>query len=291
VEAAVACCRFAQYLSAMAAFGGSAFIWLFAPAPLRDPLGAQLRGLLFGAGIALVVSALAWLALTTADISGDWTAAWDASTLRAVLFESAFGPAWAAHFGFCLAAAAALWVNGGERWAPRASLAGIALASLSVTGHASMQAGAIGLLHRANDAVHLLCAGGWLGGLIPFLICLALSADPKQRRDAVAAMMRFSTTGHVAVALLILTGIANIALTSGAPPFPPSTPYRALLSVKILLVAVMIGLAMFNRYALAPRLERDPSAQKMLRANCLQEFALGVVVVGLVSVFGLFDPY
>jgi putative copper resistance protein D len=104
-------------------------------------------------------------------------------------------------------------------------------------------------------------------------------------------MMRFSTTGHFAVALLILTGIANIAMTSGAPPFPPSTPYRALLLVKILLVAIMVGIALFNRYILAPRLGREDSAQAILRATCLGELALGAIVVGLVSVFGLLDPH
>jgi putative copper resistance protein D len=53
----------------------------------------------------------------------------------------------------------------------------------------------------------------------------------------------------------------------------------------------MVGFALFNRYVLAPRLGRDDSAQKMLRATCLGEVALGAIVVGLVSVFGLLDPY
>ena len=46
-------------------------------------------------------------------------------------------------------------------------------------------------------------------------------------------MTRFSFFGHFVVAAIIATGIANIALTSGNPPFPPTTPYRALLDAKI----------------------------------------------------------
>ena len=39
-------------------------------------------------------------------------------------------------------------------------------------------------------------------------------------------------------------------MTSGQLPIPPDTPYRALLDVKILVVAVMIAVAIVNRYAL-----------------------------------------
>jgi copper resistance protein D len=290
VEAALAICRFAHFLSAMVAFGSCAYLWLFAPPALRGALASALRGPLMGAGIVLVVSVLAWLALQSAGMSGDWSAALNLDALRDVLVETAFGPAWLTHFLVCLALAAAFALRGDYRWRIRACLAALALASLSLTGHASMQTGALGVLHRANDAVHLICAGAWLGGLPPFLICLAFSSEPNLRRDALTAMMRFSTSGHVAVPLLILTGIANVALISGALPTTPSTPYRALLLVKVVLVAIMVGLALFNRYALVPRLGPDLPAQKILRVTCLEEVALGVIVVGLVSVFGLLDP-
>jgi len=45
--------------------------------------------------------------------------------------------------------------------------------------------------------------------------------------------MRFSFWGHFVVAAIGATGIVNIALTSGHAPLPPTTPYRALLDVKI----------------------------------------------------------
>ncbi len=103
-------------------------------------------------------------------------------------------------------------------------------------------------------------------------------------------MMRFSFFGHFVVAAIVATGIVNIALTSGHAPLPPTTPYRALLDAKIVVVAAMIGFAVFNRYRLAPRLRKKASALAALRLTSAIEVALGTVVVALVSAFALLDP-
>ena len=89
---------------------------------------------------------------------------------------------------------------------------------------------------------------------------------------------------------LVLTGIANITLISGHPPFPPATPYRQLLDAKIFLVAVIIALALFNRFVVAPRLATGEKALAVLHATTLLEVGLGTIVVALVSVFALLDP-
>ena len=103
-------------------------------------------------------------------------------------------------------------------------------------------------------------------------------------------MMGFSFWGQFVVAAIVLTGVVNIALTSGRPPIPPTTPYRALLVAKIVLVAIMIALAVFNRYVLAPKLKPGATALAVLRATSAAEVLLGSVVVALVSVFALLDP-
>ena len=153
-----------------------------------------------------------------------------------------------------------------------------------------MQTGAEGVLHRANHAVHLVATGAWIGGLIPFAMCLAAYERGNLPREAVRAMTRFSFWGQFIVAAIVLTGAVNIALTSRRPPIPPDTPYRALLDAKIGVVAIMISLAVFNRYVLAPRLKPGASALAVLRATSAIEVALGVVAVALVSVFALLDP-
>ena len=110
------------------------------------------------------------------------------------------------------------------------------------------------------------------------------------RGEAVTAMMGFSFYGHFVVAALVATGIANILFTSGRLPLPPATPYRALLDAKIGIVAVMILLAIVNRYALVPRLKTSVNALSAMRALSLINVALGTLVVALVSVFALLDP-
>jgi copper resistance protein D len=103
-------------------------------------------------------------------------------------------------------------------------------------------------------------------------------------------MMNFSFFGQFVVAALVLTGIVNIALVSGRAPFPPVTLYRELLDAKIVLVAGMIALALFNRFVVAPRLAKGTMALRVLCAASLLEVGLGTVVVALVSVFALLDP-
>jgi putative copper resistance protein D len=62
------------------------------------------------------------------------------------------------------------------------------------------------------------------------------------------------------------------------------------LVVKIIIVAVMISLALFNRFVLAPRLKSSATALAILRSTTVAEAALGCVVICLVSVFALLDP-
>jgi copper resistance protein D len=287
---ALALCRFAHFMAAMLAFGASASLALYAPVKLRRALTPALRPLAFPLSLVLLATAILWLALEAASMSEDWGAAFDPGAIAGVLTDTEFGRAWIAHLAF----AAALVVA--ALFAPRdgsgllAVCAGLLLASLGLVDHAAMQTGVEGVLHRTNDAVHLLMAGAWLGGLIPFVVFLDACGKDHLRSDAVSAMMRFSFTGHFVVAAIVATGIVNIALTSGRAPLPPDTPYRSLLDAKIAIVALMITLAAFNRYALVPLLQRRPAALAALRLTATIEVGLGIIVVALVSIFGLLDP-
>jgi putative copper resistance protein D len=287
---ALALCRFAHFMAAMLAFGASAYLWLYAPDNLRRALTPAIRRLTIGASLVALVSATVWLALEAASMADDWGAATSPETIATVLTHTSFGHTWIARLVLAAALVLASVFALRSDWATISILSALLLASLGLVGHAAMQTGAEGVLHRANHALHLLATGAWLGGLIPFLLCLREYTGDGLRREAVDAMTRFSFFGHFVVAAIIATGIANIALTSGHPLFPPTTPYRALLDAKIAIVAAMIALAVFNRYRLVPRLARKASALAALRLTSAIEVALGTVVVGLVSVFALLDP-
>ncbi len=273
----------------MMVFGASAYLWLFAPADLRSALSPRIRRLAVAASLIALAAACAWLSLEAASMADDPSAAVDPGAIGAVLTDTVFGRAWMLHLALAAALVVAVFVWS-DRWAAIAVLSGLTLASLGLVGHAAMQTGVEGVLHRANHAVHLLGAGAWIGGLVPFALCLDAYARNTLRREAVTAMMRFSVWGHFVVAAIVATGIVNIALTSGHMPWPPTTPYRALLDIKIAVVAVMIGLAIVNRYALVPRLKASANALSALRAISLVNVALGTLVVALVSVFALLDP-
>lgn len=288
--ALLALCRFAHFMAAMLAFGASAFLWLYAPDNVRRALQPKIRPLALFAGLVALVTAIVWLALEAASMAEDPSAAFDPGTIGAVLTDTEFGQAWIVHLALAAAFVAAAVFAPPDAWGLMAALSGVVLASLGVVGHAAMQTGLVGALHRTNDAVHLLAAGAWLGGLIPFVMCLGVYAANQLRRESVAAMMRFSFYGHFVVAAIVATGIVNIALTSHRLPLPPTTPYRALLDTKICVVAVMITLALFNRYGCVPRLKSSVSALPALRRLSLVNVGLGTLVVALVSVFGLLDP-
>ena len=288
MEAALAVCRFTHFFAAMVAFGTGAYIWLIAPPALGRALSRDLRPVMLASAVMLLLSAILWVLLESAEMADAWSGAWDPDTLEGVLFETAFGRLWQARLALCVVLVAAFALGGDGRWGLRNGLAALTLASLGLTGHAAMQTGGLGALHRVNDATHLLCAGAWIGGLLPFALCLRKIARPELHVEAVTAMKLYSLYGHFFVPLLVLSGVTNIALTTGALPFPVSSPYRALLLGKIALVALLVTLALINRYVIVPKWE--PATLRALRTTTSAEITLGAVVVGLVGLFGLLDP-
>ncbi len=279
--------RFIQYAALMLLCGASIFLEMLAPAPLRSALRLER----FGPVVACIALAagLCWFGGETAAIGNGWTDAFNPQMLASVVTDTPFGLFWIGHIVVAAALVVAL-----VRRAPGMILVGLStllLASLALVGHAAMQEGSIGLLHRASDMVHLLAAGFWLGALPPLLGCIWLLRDPTHRADAMQALVRFSGLGHVAVALVLLTGAANIALTLGHVPTDLSSPYQQLLVEKIILVAAMLAIALINRYLAMPRLKTaDAKAQRSLLVGTLAEIALGVAVIALVSAFGIADP-
>jgi copper resistance protein D len=286
----LALCRFAHFLTAMLAFGMSAYLWAYAPERLRLALSPVVRRLALAASLVALVTAIAWLAIESASMADDWSAAVDPGQIVAVLTDTAFGHAWAAHLALAAALVAVVVFGPRDRWAATAVASAALLASLGLVGHAAMQSGAEGVLHRANHAVHLVAAGAWIGGLVPFVMCLRAYERDDLRKDAVRAMAGFSFWGQLIVAAIVLTGVVNIALTSHRAPIPPTTPYRALLVAKLIIVSIMILLALFNRFVLAPRLKTSANALTTLRATSAAEVGLGCVVIALVSAFALLDP-
>lgn len=156
-------------------------------------------------------------------------------------------------------------------------------------GHAAMSEGALGLLQRANHALHLLCVAGWFGGLLPFIYCLR-RAQGRWRQPAISTMMRFSRYGHLAVAGAIASGAVNTLLIQGG--LLRNSLWGKMLLLKCALVAGMVAIALVNRYVLVPRMSAGEAQTGRLMVRTTQlEIALGALALMAVSLFATWEPY
>jgi putative copper resistance protein D len=289
---AIAACRFLIDGSAVLLWGSSIYIATLIPHPLASILAKRLRR--FDSVLIVIAAAAtaAALPLHTAEIGAGWSDVLNATVMHDVLLDTSVGQAWQAQAVAALLLVATLALPSSLFARATAFASGLLLASLALTGHAAMQEGWLGVIHSINDVMHVLSAGAWVGALVPLLPVLLLLGQPDHHVAADVALRRFSTAGHVLVALVLASGIANTILILGHLPVDWSSPYQAMLALKIALVVCMICLAAINRYAFVPRLARNqPEAIRAIRRLTLAELSLGIAVIGLVSVFGMLEPF
>ncbi len=289
--AAFALCRALSAAAAVLLFGAAAMLALGGSRRLALDAETALRRTLRGAAVIGLLASLCLLPLQTASIAGDWGALWDADMLNTVALQTRYGQAWLPRvFGAVLALAVALWVRPGQPWV-LAAVAALALAPLSLSGHAAMHEGGLGVAHAVNDYLHVLSAAFWLGSLPVFLLWLAAWRRPGNRAEATRALLRFSTWGHAAVAVLLLSGGVNAVLILGAGGVDPGSGYQRLLLVKIGLALVMAALAVVNRYRWIPRIRTQRAdALRAIRRNTIVELALGAALLLAVGFLGLMSP-
>jgi putative copper resistance protein D len=295
-DAALVVCRFLHDAGAMLVWGGAAYLAVLVPAGLAADVARRLWPCAILAAAVSVAATLAMLPTEAALVGNGWSDAFGPDALSGFLFDTTGGAGWSAQAAAALMLLGAVLVPARRRLAATAAAAGLALATLALTGHAVMRDGGAGEAQRLNDMLHVLSAGAWFGALVPLAMILrrldAHTPDaPIRDADAATALRRFSSAGHAAVALAILTGIGNTLFIVGGVPADWSSPYQAMLSGKIAVVAAMVALALANRYALVPRMGAPAGdAVRTLRRTTLVEVALGVVAIALVAAFGTLDP-
>ena len=290
-ETALVAARFGGDLAALFLWGAAAYLWLLVPPELSARIWSRLRVWRIGALLLAVIAAMTALPVQSALLGSGWAGALDLSMLQAVATETSAGTAWiwqaAAVVALCvISLAIPVRVQ-----PPLIALSSACLlVSLTFTGHAVMHDGLTGLAHRANDLLHVLSGGAWLGALLPVLLLLRELDHDNAGSDARLALSRFSLAGHGAVALVLVSGLANTLLILGGLPTDWSRPYQFLLSMKIMLVVLMVMAALFNRYYLVPRMARSLSVGRALTVGTIAEIAASIIVIGLVAWFGTLDP-
>jgi putative copper resistance protein D len=212
-----------------------------------------------------------------------------------VLSETQFGHVWTFRLllGTLLAATAGLanpetnW-----RWQIEVPLAAGFLGSLAWAGHAGGTPGLGGTIHIVSDILHLIAAGAWVGGLLPFASLLkTIRRVPEADWGPVAnaATRRFSTLGLAAVGTILATGIVNTWNLVGSRDALIDTDYGRLLMLKAVLFAAMISIAAFNRMRLSPKLASAGTIRKLER-NSLIEALLGLTILFIVGALGIVAP-
>lgn len=303
LEAGLVGSRFIHFTCTFVLFGGALFgLYSGLPGIRSERLVRLLPAILFAAVIGSFLSGLAWFLFTVGNMSESLVDALDLETQWSVLSDTGFGRVWAARAVVTLAIIAMSWPSGASIVSRRLSillpvLAAILLASLAGFGHTQVDEGVPAIVHVTSDAVHLLAAGAWLGGLLPLGMVVA-SCRTKQlsNDDAVYVLSRFSGMAYLAVAALLASGAINGFFLIGSWSALVGTSYGELLLSKLGLFGLMLCLAASNRFWLVPALAKAPTAGesdlvlKQLGRHILAEQVLGILVVGIVSLLGTLSP-
>lgn len=196
--------------------------------------------------------------------------------------------------------------GGGRRlwwWAGTLLSAGVLL-TISASGHASGIQGPLAVPAVVVDWAHLIVGGLWIGGLVQLGLAIPAAfreAGPNGRRFLLGVLVpRFSLVAGLAVAVLILTGIFSGRLHLPNWSAFLDTPYGAALSGKLLLVALILGIAAINLLVLSPRFRRalraaagapdDGSLWRIFRVLVLGEATLAVAVLAVTGILTGLPP-
>jgi len=252
-------------------------------------ISRRLRDLGLGALTVVVGSGALWLALIASNILDvPLVEVFDNVGLAAVAMDTYFGRVACLRLGLAVEAGGLLlWQGLG--W-PALGAVTLLVATIALTGHAGAGTGATGLIHMFVDVVHLVTAGAWLGALPALAWLLWRSrAEPVWGPLAADVTRRFGRLALIAVAALLVSGIANTAILVGWPAAAFPTTYARTLTLKVALFAAMLVLAAFNRFRLTPGLPRS-GALSALAGTVLAETVLGLGILLLVGLLGTQPP-
>lgn len=295
--------RWALYLALVAAIGAVAFRALVLPlarsrvaASMPAVEGDAARGaarLGLGATIGVGVAAVARLVAQSYALHGA-AHAFDGALVGTMLTRTLWG------WGWILQAAGVLVALAGFALARRRegawALAGVGVLLLAVTpalsGHAAA-APTLRALAVALDTVHVLGAGGWMGGLL-LVVAVGIPAALRQGGDrgavrAAAIVNAFSPTALGFAGAIVLTGAFAAWLHVGSWSALASTRYGRLLLVKLALVVAVAASGAWNSLRVRPGV-RDAASAARLRRSGTMELVLGVLVILVTAVLVATTP-
>ncbi|MBA2399296.1 MAG: copper homeostasis membrane protein CopD [Bradyrhizobium sp.] len=294
--------RFLHYSATLVLFGVALFPLYTYPRHELDGIGGRNRMFATYWALSLVslVSGALWFASVAMSMS-DTGMSWEAA--RFVLTQTAYGAVCLARLA-TLAALVCVLALLSLRPVHRldllfATLCAFLAASLAGTGHTQIEEGLSHLGHMLADALHLIGAGAWLGGLAVLFYLTATSLNPSSsestRLEALTAAHRFSDMGYLAVATIVGSGLVNSWFLVSPLTSVIETEYGRLLLIKVALFTVMVGLAGVNRVFILPALTTvgatcGVNTLRRLRLHILLEQCLGLAIILVIAFLGTMEP-
>jgi copper transport protein len=262
--------RIGVYLGLFVGVGGVLFgVWV-----ARGDAGASVIAAALVAGLVSAVTALGLQGLDLLDLpfsdivtSAPWKAAATTSLFPSLIIAiAAMAAATIARRDIPVSAAHAL---------SALAIVGVGVA-LATSGHASTAPPQ--WLSRPMVFLHGIGVAFWIGALAPLV---AMARTPKA--SLLSVLNRFSRAAVPVVGALVLTGLvlATVQLESFRALI--ETKYGLILSIKLALVVVLLGLAALNRIRLTPALALDPSNTSPLMRSIMTECVVAVAILVVVA--------
>jgi putative copper resistance protein D len=267
-------------------FGTLVSLALVAPVGLRDagaaaaPARRRLISLArWSGGLALLIGAC-WIVLQASVIAGATTIGGTLHALVLVARDTQFGNLVLIRLALLLLALPLLGARG-WRLAVALLLTGTALAMQGGIAHAGATAGVNRATLLALEALHLLAAGAWIGGLLPLFLLVGSLPPP-----VIATVCEsFMPVGLSAVLTIASTALVQAWQWIGSLAGLFETDYGRIALLKLGGFLLLLILACVNRFVLTERL-RDPArplTRRWLRMSVAAEATLGMLVVILAA--------
>jgi copper transport protein len=272
--------HYAVLLFLIGAFAAAALLWprvgLGSPWPRRMVIVAA------GAGLVSALLAVALQGALGAGVGlGD---AFDRAIVEGSL-DTRTGGAWAIRAGAWLLVLilVATAPRPPQRWLVALAAAALAVVAVSMplAGHADTQSPR-GLLVPL-DLVHLGAAGVWLGGLVALIAVYWPRGEAPDAADGVRAARAFSRVALPAMLTLVVAGVVQGWIYLGSLTEILSGTYAIALLSKLVLVALIVGMATRSRRAVG-HLVATGAETDGLRRLMRTEVVLAVLVISATAV-------
>lgn len=275
-DALVVAAKAVTYAATLGAAGGIFFL-AYTRALLEDRDERAIRRFVEVLIVVSLSASGARILVTAASMSGEASGLLDRGLVR-MIWQGGEGRALLARAaGLLMAAPAVIWHR---RPTPLTlAAAGVAASSFAWVGHVHVLKSAAPTL---LIVVHLLCVAFWVGALGP----LWLVARRDDTARVAAAAVRFGRMAVVVVSALIVAGVWLLSMLLGGVSELWSSGYGRWLTLKLGLVACLLGFAAYNKLGLTPRLSAgDSSAVRGLRRSISAEMILASLILTVTAAF------